>query len=154
MKQLASITKDSVQLLIDSGILSGWEDDRICFPCPYSDDDAHFMINFDTSEESLDALCFLNQVRKTSTEAIKNQLDNMGRQVVCRDYVRWLENMVALLCKVNDDKTTLVPDIVKDSIEKIAKEAAVNNSSFISEQQIKAFTRNLIDSDENRKNKW
>lgn len=51
MKDLASITKQDVQKLIDCKLLDGWDDSRIYFPCPYSNDDEHYMISFNTSEE-------------------------------------------------------------------------------------------------------
>ena len=55
MKALTSITKQDVQKLIDCKILEGWEDNRICFPCPYSDDNEHYMVSFNTSEEQASA---------------------------------------------------------------------------------------------------
>lgn len=60
MKDLASLTKTDIQKLIDCGILKGKDDDRIIFPCAYSDDKEHYMICFDTSREQLEAYKILH----------------------------------------------------------------------------------------------
>ena len=91
MKDLASVTKQGIQKLIDCNVLSGWNDSRIQFPCPYSDDNKHYMVSFDTSQEqafAYDVVFNMNDVEaKVRCEYIR-AVDDVVREV-CRKFTEF-----------------------------------------------------------------
>lgn len=93
MKDLAGLTIENIRDLIDHKILNGWNDERIYFPCPYSDDNEHYMIAFNTSVEQSEAYNIItkaSQLEKIATS--RNTRSQLEAYILLEKAAEELEN--------------------------------------------------------------